>query len=69
VKMANRHVLLSRTPSEPQAPVKDSLPSASSGAVGKIYGVRAGAGQKSKLYVCLQNSADGYEWVQVAIST
>lgn len=36
---------------------------------GEIIRVRSGAGAKTYLYVCVQNSADGWEWVQLAVST
>ncbi|MBA7610509.1 hypothetical protein ES703_17717 [subsurface metagenome] len=46
-----------------------SLPSAAVGNVGRIMRERTGAGQVSKAFMCVQNSGETYEWVQVAIST
>lgn len=46
-----------------------SLPTAAAGNLGRFMRERTGAGQTTKLYICVQNSADGYEWVQISIST
>jgi len=45
------------------------LPAAAAGNLGRFMRERAGAGQVTKIYTCMQNSADGYEWVQLGIST
>jgi len=44
-------------------------PAAGAGNVWTLYGTREGAGTKGLLWVCMQNDANGYEWVQVAITT
>ena len=36
---------------------------------GEIVRVRSGAGAKTYIYICVQNSADGWEWVQIGVST
>lgn len=46
-----------------------SLPAAAAGNLGRFMRERTGAGQATKVYICMQNSADGYEWVQLGIST
>ncbi|MBA7468600.1 hypothetical protein ES707_03851 [subsurface metagenome] len=46
-----------------------SIPAAAAGNLGRFMRERTGAGQATKVYVCMQNSADGYEWVQLGIST
>ncbi|MHA1741819.1 MAG: hypothetical protein ACTSVD_06995, partial [Candidatus Thorarchaeota archaeon] len=50
-------------------PVYASKPTAGSSYLGMPIIVRSGSGAKSYIYVCVQNSSDGYEWVQLAIST
>jgi|GEM_PF-6505629 hypothetical protein len=49
--------------------VVPSLPSAGAQYLGKFRILRTGTSQVSKLYLCVQNSTDNYEWIQVAIST
>ena len=46
-----------------------SLPAAAVGNLGRFMRERTGAGQATKLFICMQNSADGYEWVQLGVST
>ena len=46
-----------------------TLPPPSKGQLNKIVKQRSTGGGISKIYVCLQNSTEGYEWVQIAIST
>jgi len=45
------------------------LPAAAAGNLGRFMRERAGAGQVTKIFMCVQNSADGYEWIQIGIST
>ena len=46
------------------------LPTPSKGQLNKIVKQRStGWGGLSKVYVCLQNSSESYEWVQIATST
>ena len=45
------------------------LPPPSRGQLNKIVKQRSAGGGISKVYICLQNSAGGYEWAQIAIST
>jgi hypothetical protein len=45
-----------------------SRPAAAAGVHGLLW-VETLAGAKDKAWICLKNDADGYEWVQVAIST
>ncbi len=45
------------------------LPAAAAGNLGRFMRERTGAGQVTKVYLCMQNSADGHEWVQIGIST
>lgn len=49
--------------------VVTTLPTAGAEYLGKFRILRTGSATASKLYLCVQNSTDGYEWVQVAIST
>ena len=46
-----------------------TLPPPSKGQLNKIVKQRSTGGGISKVYICLQNSAESYEWVQVAVST
>ncbi|MBA7664592.1 hypothetical protein ES703_72653 [subsurface metagenome] len=46
-----------------------SLPAAAVGNLGRFMRERTGAGQATKLFICMQNSAEDYEWVQLGIST
>ena len=46
-----------------------SRPGAAAGYAGALWCTREGAGTKEKVWVCMQNDANGYEWVQVAITT
>jgi len=45
-----------------------SRPAAAAGVHG-VQWIVTSAGVKDKIYVCLKNDADGYEWVQTGIST
>ena len=45
-----------------------SRPAAAAGVVGLLWATRE-AGNKEMLWVCMRNDADGYEWVQVGITT
>ncbi|GAI75544.1 unnamed protein product [marine sediment metagenome] len=46
-----------------------SDPAADAAHLGRIIRVRASAGAKTYLKCCVQNDADGYEWLQIGIST
>lgn len=46
-----------------------SDPTADAAHLGRIIRVRAGAGAKTYLKCCVQNDANGYEWIQIGIST
>ena len=46
-----------------------TLPPPSRGQQNKIVKYRSPGGGVSKVYICLENSTAGYEWVQIAIST
>ncbi|GAI20899.1 unnamed protein product, partial [marine sediment metagenome] len=46
-----------------------SLPGASSTYVGQILRKRTGSGAKTYVYICVQNDANSYEWVQIGVST
>ena len=50
-------------------PLYTSLPSASSSYDGRIIRVRSGSGSKTKIYICVVNSSNSYEWVQIGEST
>ncbi|MBA7674080.1 hypothetical protein ES703_82287 [subsurface metagenome] len=45
------------------------LPAAAVGNLGRFMRERTGAGEVTRIHICMQNSANGYEWVQVGIST
>jgi len=46
-----------------------SLPGAAAAFRGFVYRVEGGAGVADKIYFCAKNSADGYEWVQIATAS
>ena len=46
-----------------------TLPPPSNSQLNKIIKQRSTGGGISKVYVCVQNSTEGYEWVQIAVST
>lgn len=46
-----------------------SDPAADAAHLGRIIKVRTGAGAKTYLKCCVQNDANGYEWIQIGIST
>ena len=47
-----------------------TLPPPSKGQLNKMVKQRStGWGGVSKVYICVQNSSDGYEWLQIAVST
>jgi len=46
-----------------------SVPVAAVGNVGRIMRERASAGQVTTVKMCVQNSGDTYEWIQIGIST
>ncbi|MBA7586681.1 hypothetical protein ES708_28686 [subsurface metagenome] len=46
-----------------------ALPEAGAGNLGRFMRERASTSQATKVYLCVQNSADGYEWIQLGIST
>lgn len=46
-----------------------SLPPPSKEQLNKIMKQRGTKGGISKVYICLENSTEGYEWVQMAVST
>ncbi len=41
----------------------------SKGQLNKIVKQRSTGGGISKVYICVKNSTEGYEWVQIATST
>jgi len=49
--------------------VVTAVPVAAVGNVGRIMRERPSAAQVTTVKMCVQNSADGYEWIQVGIST
>lgn len=53
----------------PNTELVTGLPAAAVGNVGRIMRERTGAGQVTKVFICVENAADGYEWVQIGIST
>jgi len=46
-----------------------TLPPPSKGQLNKIVKQRSTGGGISKVYICVQNSTEAYEWVQIAVST
>jgi len=46
-----------------------SVPAAGVAHIGKVMRERASAGQVTTVKMCVLNAADGYEWIQVGIST
>jgi len=56
-----------------KAPVRaeevTTLPPASVAQLNKIVKLRSGGRAISKVYICMRNSNNGYQWVQMAIST
>ncbi len=53
----------------PNTELVTGLPAPAVGNVGRIMRERTGAGQVTKVFICVENAADGYEWVQLGIST
>jgi len=45
------------------------LPAAGAGNLGRFMRERASTGQATRVCLCVQNSADSYEWIQLGIST
>ena len=45
--------------------VATALPTASASERGKVYLIQAGAGQSDKLYICIKNANEGYEWKEL----
>ncbi|GAI13395.1 unnamed protein product [marine sediment metagenome] len=56
-------------PAAAKAEEVSALPPPSKGQLNKIVKQGGTKGGISKAYICLENSTDGYEWVQLAIST
>ncbi|MBA7670775.1 hypothetical protein ES703_78922 [subsurface metagenome] len=46
-----------------------SLPVAAAENLGRFMRERANAGQTTRVCLCVENSTDGYEWIQLGIST
>lgn len=46
-----------------------ALPTAAAANLGRFMRERAGAGQSTRVCLCVQNSTDSYEWIQLGIST
>ncbi|GAH55931.1 unnamed protein product, partial [marine sediment metagenome] len=53
----------------PLTEVVTSVPAAAVGNVGRIMRERAGADQVTTVKMCVQNSANTYEWIQIGVST
>ncbi|GAI71194.1 unnamed protein product [marine sediment metagenome] len=53
----------------PNTELVTGLPAAAVGNVGRVMRERTGAGQTTRICICVENAADGYEWVQIGIST
>ncbi|MBA7610105.1 hypothetical protein ES703_17310 [subsurface metagenome] len=53
----------------PNTELVTGVPAAASGNVGRILRERIGAGEVTKVFLCVENSADAYEWIQIGIST
>ncbi len=53
----------------PNTELVTGLPAAAAGNVGRVMRERTGAGQVTRICMCVENAADGYEWVQIGIST
>ena len=46
-----------------------SRPAAAAGVVGLLWQTRTAAGHKTYTWQCVQNDANGYEWIQTGVST
>jgi len=53
----------------PNTELVTGLPAPAVGNVGRVMRERTGAGQVTRICICVENAADGYEWVQIGIST
>ena len=53
----------------PNTEVVTAVPVAAAGNVGRIMRERAGADEVTTVKLCVQNSSNTYEWIQVGIST
>lgn len=49
--------------------VVTSLPTADESRHGQIIVLTQGSGNPDKIYICLKNSSDNYEWVQIGVAT
>ncbi|GAG22103.1 unnamed protein product [marine sediment metagenome] len=47
----------------------ENRPDPSAGVVGVIWSTKEGAGKKTYVWICMQNSANNYEWTQLVVST
>ncbi|GAI87497.1 unnamed protein product, partial [marine sediment metagenome] len=53
----------------PNTELVTAVPAPAAGNVGRVMRERAGADEVTIVKLCVQNSANAYEWVQLAIST
>jgi len=53
----------------PNTEVVTAVPTAAAGNVGRVMRERASAGQVTTVKMCVQNSGDTYEWIQIGVST
>ena len=53
----------------PNTELVTGLPAPAVGNVGRIMRERVSAEQVTRICICVENAADGYEWVQLGIST
>ena len=62
-------LLIKANPAPARVEDMTTLPTPSAGHLGRIVKIRRGVAGISKVSICMQNSADGYEWVQIGKST
>ena len=62
-------LLIKAPPAPARAEEATTLLPASADQLNKIVKLRGGARAISKVYICLRDSNNGYQWVQMAIST
>ncbi|MBA7705915.1 hypothetical protein ES703_114757 [subsurface metagenome] len=60
---------LVHTAAKAEAEEVTALPLPSADQLNKIVKLRSGGRAISKVYICMRNSNNGYQWVQMAIST
>ncbi|MBA7468599.1 hypothetical protein ES707_03850 [subsurface metagenome] len=62
-------LLIKAPPAAARAEEATTLPPPSEGQLNKIVKLRSEDWTISRVYICMRNSNNGYQWVQMAVST